>query len=849
MRRGHGEGQGKLGHDEFPKVECHPHSFEVIERTEGYKEFRCTPVSWSYPSDSALRSTAAEFYSQRMGVDKHGWSETSEFWSGSDAALKFRELSRNDLAMRELVALSSRRSIGLNAPKNWISMNKMKPFSSAWEEEASDVHFSQVDLDDEEQASIWSHYGMDESSAEPVIFGYGMRKSRRPDLGRSGETWCGGIGTWYPWLTLRDWERWPRRQDVQASAVSAESGHLLLFISHRWESLDHPDPDNVQLLCLNVGLLLSLAAALLQETSGENGEKTQSGLPDLIAEFLRSRYKSTELDPLRTWASSIKALAEQEHDESSFYGKSIRVEGEELKGPLDEIRSRFLIWYDYSSMYQVPRTDAEEAEFRAEIQTLNEIQAQAGTVVIAGDTQYLSRAWCFLELCGGMRHRIAELTPSWGSRVGIGDSVTKWASRSDQLIAALNSHGLGSIEGTHLEATNTEDLEVIAGLLAKLPITAMIETDDSDLIGGSLPMPYRSGEWILSTRSGPLEPSHECSLTPVNDFGYIPESLQDEADDLSASDRLAEPVGIWVYTTNRALTLAWTKRVPQIWAFIRSELATAYGQSDIYAALRFEASPDIACIWADSRSLSDDGAGFTRVIPSSVDMLVIVTQADLPDLCRIYDQVVKNHVACGGVVIVYSPETGRTLIYEPTSDETDGREMNVLAVPRIRRSDAQPRRMFVPQELLPKDIEVLPALRLDPADGTIGNGELHEFDKQASEMVATGKTISAEWFLEHSMSRARIEGLSRSIAATWDEWFSPLVHQGRWIMGLSPAQMQIIEALLREAYSHWDNPFKRRRFIKAMVEEHEGYLLPPNIIRQASEFAEYARQAEESESR
>jgi hypothetical protein len=786
-----------------------------------------------------------------MGVDKYGLAITSEFWSGSDAALKLRALPESDLALRELVALASRRSIGLNAPKGWLSVRETAPFSKAWEPEATDVHFSQVELEDEEQKNVWSHYGMKKSIAEPVIYSYGMRQSRRSDLGRSGRAWDGGIGTWYPWSTLLEWDRWPRRQDVQASAVDADPGRLLLFVSHRWESLEHPDPNGSQLLCLKVGLLLSLAAAVLRLASEEQDEKTGSGLPDLLAEFLQSECESGDVLALGAWAQRIKDLAEHEEDETSFHAKAVELADEETATRLDSIRNLILVWYDFASMLQAPRTEAEEADFRSEILTLNEIQGHAGTVVIAGDEQYLSRAWCFLELCGGMRHRITELTPSWGSRIGVGDSVTQWASRSDQLIAALHALGLGSIQGSGLEATHPEDLADIARLLAQLPVTGLLETDDSDLIGGSLPIPYRSGEWVSSKYLGELEISHEQALTPVEDFGRILDSLREIGEQYAQADRLTETVGIWVYTTNRALTLVWAERARRFWEIIRSDLAVSMAGTSLEKALQSDGSPDVACMWADSRSLSDDGTGFTRVIPSSVSTLVIITQADLPDMCRIYERVVKNHIACGVPIITYSPETGRTLVYAPdatSTDDAESRAVNVLAVPRLRRSDAYPNRMFIAKEAPPEDIEVLAALRLDPAHGTIAAGEVHEPDPQEGKLVPVGEKIDASWLLKHSLTRVRVEGLARSIAATWDRWFSPLVNQQRWVVGISPMQLRIIEELVRKTFVYWDNPFLRRRFLKVLLEEHEGYLLPPEIVRDADVLAEMIRNAEENKS-
>jgi hypothetical protein len=598
-------------------------------------------------------------------------------------------------------------------------------------------------------------------------------------------------------------------------------------------------------------LLLSLAAAVLRFGSETQDEKSMSGLPDLLVEFLQSEFEPGDASALREWAQRIQELAEIEEDETSFHEKAVELADQGATKRLDSIRNLILVWYDYASMLQAPRTEAEEAGFRSEILTLNEIQGHAGTVVISGDEQYLSRAWCFLELCGGMRHRITELTPSWGSRVGIGDSVTRWASRTDQLIAALHALGLDAIQGSGLEATHPEDLPDIARLVSQLPLTGLLETDDSDLIGGSLPTPYRSGGWVSSTYPGEFEVSHEQISTPVEDFGQIPDSLIEIREHYAQADRLTEAVGIWVYTTNRVLTLAWAGRARQFWEIIRSDLAVSMAGTSLEKALQFDGSPDVACMWADSRSLSDKGYGFTRVIPSSVNTLVIITQTDLPDICRIYERVVKNHMACGVPVITYSPETGRTLVYAPNAKSGDGAEsraLNVLAVPRIRRSDAYPNRMFIDKKAQPEDVEVLAALRLDPAHGTIAEGEVHAPDPQEGNLVPTGEKIDASWLLKHSLTRVRIEGLARSIAATWEPWFSPLVHQQRWVVGISPLQLRIIEELVRMTFVHWENPFLRKRFLKVLLEEHEGYLLPSEIVSDAEALVEMIQKAEKNKS-
>lgn len=826
-----------------PTVVFHPHKVEVITRSEGYREFRCIPATWTYPDEQPYSALLTEFYSQLVNVNPDGEHVDSEFWSGSDAALRLRALPTEDMAMREMAALASRRTVGMNAPKPWASWSKVKDMALGWQPEATEIHFMHHPRD-EKIISLWEHYGMEKSWGAPVIFGRGMRESNRPPIGNAGAVWKGAPGTWYSWATLLGWERWPRRQDSQHLSAAAEPGKLLLFVSHRWESLDHPDPNGSQLLCLKVGLTLALAAAILRlHSRKKNKDPTFSGLPELIAEYIEDvfgRRKALAL-PLHQWARDVEAIAKHVKNEKAFRTKVRKLEALKVGPALDQIRSRILIWYDYASMFQTPRTPSEQAEFRREILDLNKIQQHAGTLVIAGDDQYLSRGWCFLELCGGIRGRIVELTPSWGTRVGVGHTVTAWGSRSDQLIGSLKAGGLGAIYHSGLEATHSEDLIDIARLLSELPLTGLIETDDSDLIGGTLPTPYRSGEWMIGLSAGALTPTEIHMFPSITNFGGIPdkETLHSTHDQYVNAESLDGPVGIWVYTTQRILTLAWAARAKDLWKMLRREIAQIDASKINDSLLRIKKT-SVACMWADSRSLTDDGFGWTRVIPSTAEVLVIITQSDIPELCFIYDWVVCSHVACGVPVITYAPETGRTLIYLPDKAkpvQAHPRRADVLVVPRIRRTDLRATRLFLPPNTKQTDVEVLAALRLNPDYGFVLPGRISE-EVAAQGIGNAGDEITAMSLLAHSEARVRTEGLARSTAAIWDEWCMPRLHQGNWQTGLAPSQLHIIEQLVLMAFIFSDNPFIRRQLLSIIVEDEQfaNYALPSWILQEAEIF-------------
>jgi hypothetical protein len=154
------------------------------------------------------------------------------------------------------------------------------------------------------------------------------------------------------------------------------------------------------------------------------------------------------------------------------------------------------------------------------------------------------------------------------------------------------------------------------------------------------------------------------------------------------------------------------------------------------------------------------------------------------------------------------------------------------------------RRIFLHPTAATRDVEVLPALRLDPADNVIGTGEQFVFDEAKEDIVSTGERLDASWYIGFSHARVDVEGRSRSIAAMWNNWFPPLVHQDRWRQGFAPEQIEILEALLAKARKEWDNPFERRRFLKLLVEEHDGYLLPPSLVDEAAIFIEQIRKAQ-----
>lgn len=829
----------------------HKHSVETLEREEGYREFRCLPATWSYSRARPLLELAGECYAERKGDDPHGKAALVEFWSGSDAAVRLQGLPTSELALRELTAMATRRSVGVNAPRPWVSWPEVKELAAAWNEDASHPHFTEVAFKDPIERSLWDHSGMRQSIPADVVHGYGIKTGDRRHAGFSHRPWGGGRGAWYSWETIRSWQRWPRRQDATAAEAEPVAGRLLLFVSHRWEALEHPDPQGAQLEALRAGLLMALASAILGPEDPE--KQSTSGLPELLSEFLRAVHgiEPRADEALVGWATTLQVVARGSRTEAPFLAAAAAIETPAVRGVLKRVRDSVLLWYDYSSMLQAPRSQAEEASFRAEIRELNDIQAPAATLILAGNDEYLWRAWCFLELCGAMRGRVLELVPSWGQSVGAVNAHTSWGSRSDQLIGALNLFGIDAIAGSGLKATHPEDLRVVASLLSRLPLLSMLETADSDLIGGVLPFPFRDQMWTFDAGPRYVDPTIEWQLPAVASFGVLPTTAAlRTAQGAASADSLAGDVGIWVYTTQRALTLAWAARAPELWERLREAIGSAPDIQDVLGPALDGldlAQPSVAALWADPRSLAEDGLGWTRVAPSSAKILVVLTQADLPTLCRMFDELVRAHLAQGVTVISFSPDSGQLRAYLPSKDRTPRRRRaHTLAVPRARRSYAPERRLFVPHETQPADVELWAALRLDPELGPIGPARVGPAAAEAG-FGRDGQALTPADLLSYSAQRVYVEALCRTTTASWETWCSPRIGHSQWQVGLGPMQLQLMEGVARASVRVGDNPLLRQNFVYFVAKDHVGYCLPPDIVDHAEHLAQLIAEREAAE--
>ncbi|GKZ30306.1 hypothetical protein AbraIFM66950_008642 [Aspergillus brasiliensis] len=142
------------------------------------------------------------------------------------------------------------------------------------------------------------------------------------------------------------------QSEVDSKGEPTERKKKLYFISHRWLDPVHPDPDGTQLRRV---------------------------------QYLPPHPPIPPLDP----GSSSADDAGSTSNMSDLPGNT---DGSAQKDPASEV----LIFYDFSSLPQEPRTEDEKDTFKMGINGLNDILSYM-RIVILDDEEYMSRSWCLME--------------------------------------------------------------------------------------------------------------------------------------------------------------------------------------------------------------------------------------------------------------------------------------------------------------------------------------------------------------------------------------------------------------------------------------------------------------------
>ncbi len=676
-------------------IRLHRSTVTVIDRPEGYREFFCTPPWFSQDPDHP-GPELTEIVDLHWGDDPNGLGLRSDMWSASVAALRLRTTPADRLDLRERHVLGSRAVVGLNPPPRWLSGDR-----------------SALDAEDRLSAkrsgSMWDQFGMGPTAIMSSISGWDAAAfdpgAEHVDLPTGP-----AVGRWFRWSTLRTWPGWRRGQDAVGEAVPC-GGELALFVSHRWELPDHPDPDGEQFQTLLCGLSVALASAVRLADPGRH--QSASGLAELMAASLDVQLKAGwRADRgLRRWARDVVTAARRTTDLDQLAARLASIDEAQMDteagGPLTRIRERVVLWYDYSSMFQQPRTAEQERTFRAELATLAGVQRGAVTVALAPGRDYPFRGWCFLELAGSLRDQLVELRPEPDFSLRTSAQLVTWATRTDQLAGALATLGPAGIRHSGLKFSDQRDLPAVGSLLADLSALDLVRSDDSDMVGGALPYPRVDGGWVAVTgHAEPPPPRHSAAVASLPDPGRVPDRsmLIPTSKTAAGCDALVGDVGVWCFATTRTLALAWAARFREIWEVV--------GQDPLvepYCAERSE--PAVAAAWTDAWNIADDGEGMTRAIPSKVRLLVIVTQRWVSQRCLIRQSVLNSHRAAGVPVAVVHPFEGTLEFFDPADRREPPRPMDVWARPRMRRDCCRINQLFLDPTLSVDTVKVWTALR------------------------------------------------------------------------------------------------------------------------------------------
>ena len=174
---------------------------------------------------------------------------------------------------------------------------------------------------------------------------------------------------------LRD-DHFSRPQDSEIEWLKPRQCWLLIFVSHRWETAGHPDPDGRQhrALAALVSALCELWDALAAETARERIRL----VPRL------DRHGTAQAAVLFSRLNLPRHVLRRSQRESTRHF----------------LPDHIGIWYDYTCLPQQPRSPAEEDEFRAGLLALPELLSAEAVSLVAlrdADDDYRARAWCLAE--------------------------------------------------------------------------------------------------------------------------------------------------------------------------------------------------------------------------------------------------------------------------------------------------------------------------------------------------------------------------------------------------------------------------------------------------------------------
>jgi hypothetical protein len=302
------------------------------------------------------------------------------------------------------------------------------------------------------------------------------------------------------------------------------------FVSHRWLTQAHPDPEGrqaqqvawqlVAYLCeaIRVAQLRGLHQPRLKSLAGfPIGAQGSELAESMIVNVLRQALDGESLGRAAAEAAAIGELSRDYGVTAAAADPGLRnLRGVLARHPaLAALLARISVWYDYRCLPQPPRTNDEDTLFHQGLEALNPCQVLGITLVLLDDAEdYLTRAWCTLE--GLVADSVGSIDTLVGSQrpTAAGGTVEDWFGKLLQdrphfvWRALLDTEVFGvqdpqaCLERLTLAATDRNDLPFIYDQLRGLGAPRKVHVDGSEIVTGTLPLPALEDGRVLAAGSG-----------------------------------------------------------------------------------------------------------------------------------------------------------------------------------------------------------------------------------------------------------------------------------------------------------------------------------------------------------
>lgn len=267
-----------------------------------------------------------------------------------------------------------------------------------------------------------------------------------------------------------------RHQDIPKSAFGKPSaGDACLFVSHRWESKEHPDPEGQQATAIRAAVLASLVTAANFLTGKHFGGF--AGFIDcqiLAHSILRCPGPTGHL---AAWARDNLVTHDFDIDNLS---ELLRPDAIPLA--FFAAMDRIWLWIDFCCLPQTPRTHEEQSYFKESLAHLSDYQKNAATLVLHGETDDLhTRGWCIFEyiasrgkVIGVEENSSVQLLPTHSNMFLMGVQLRKVEMAASDAILSIQSP-TSSLERAWtdrgIKCSNGNDLAVVVSSAVEFLLT------------------------------------------------------------------------------------------------------------------------------------------------------------------------------------------------------------------------------------------------------------------------------------------------------------------------------------------------------------------------------------------